>query len=133
MTLAAIPRAVSAKDVRAELAAALAGIAPANVSVWGAPVAKGVPPALVLTPGVPYVTPSPASFCTVEFRFVWWAVVGRLVVDALDELEALGELVSESCALVKGATYDGIPVGIQADQWGGVDIYAAQNELHVGR
>jgi hypothetical protein len=136
VTLAAIPRATpwaGAGAVRAELAAALEAVAPAGVSVFAQPVEQLAPPALVLGPGVPYVTPSPSAFCTVEFRFVWLACIGRLVVDALGELEALAELVADSCGAVRGATYDGITVGMQGRQLAGLDLWTANCELHVGR
>jgi len=140
VTLAAIPRAAPT-TIRGELADALDAVLPAGVyGVAASPVAQISFPAFVLAPGVPFSTPSlgangaalgiPRRY---DFRFVWFAVVGRLVTDALDELEAMGALVAASLEGIDGASYMGCPVPIQVDQLAGVDCYTAQHELAVKR
>lgn len=139
VTLAAIPRAAPT-NIRAELVDALEALAGSGISVVGRPVDHVAPPVFILSPDVPFATPTlganggslglPRMY---DFRFVWWCVVGRMVIDALDQLEAMAALVAASLESVPGGSFDGIPVPLQMDAIGDVKCWTAQAELHVRR
>ena len=83
-------------SVRDDLAVYLNAAAPDTVRVVAAPPRNAAPPFLAIGPGAPYVRPSSTVGCVDDWRLDVWACVSREAVNALDEQDALIDIVRQA-------------------------------------
>jgi hypothetical protein len=132
------PRSPVAPDlgsIRREVIDALAAAAPDGTSTALGPVRSVHLPAYVVSPGVPYVTPTPDAYaCAFEIRLIVYALVGAEVVDPTGTLEYLAAIAEPALGAIRNATYGGITeLGSLIDGPGGVSCRMAALELIVKR
>lgn len=122
---------------RVELAAALELEAPLNATVYAQePATPPAPPALIVRPGTPYRSRTPADR-VVPARELWRLEVAALVaVNAAEPLDALDELVDAVVRTVDalaGARYLGVQAPPAELTVGGTPYRAAIALLEVTR
>jgi hypothetical protein len=117
---------------RTDLAFALVALAPATVSVVDAPPRNAAPPFLAIAPGSPYIRKSTAPGCSEDWRLDVWCCVTRESVFALDEQDALIDLVRQAVDGMPHALWLGVNrANVSADDLAGVPYLAAIAEVRV--
>jgi hypothetical protein len=117
---------------RSDLAFALAALVPSTVNLVDAPPRNAAPPFLAIAPGSPYVRVSTVPGCTEEWRLDVWCCVSRESIFALDEQDALIDLVRQAVKGMPYALWLGVNrANVSADDLAGVPYLAAIAEVRV--